>query len=141
MFIGLPNCLIDTDNITPDFEDVIKKSFAIYTRGTNPAYMYQDKLSYLDAVRRAAHNCMDTGEAVRDLIKDKFAYELEENGEIAEKEDFYSIEFMEECFEQGFLPFYSRFYSDKQSGNEKVMKVLLDIVKIVVNYEEGDLNV
>ena len=138
MLIGLPNCMIDTDNITPDFEEKIKKSFAVYTRGTNPDYMYQDKLSYLDAVRRAAHNCMDSGEAVRDLIKDKFAYELDENGIFAEEEDFLSIEFMEMCFDMGFLPFYSKDYSSRQRGNEKVMKVLLDVIRIVVNYEVGE---
>lgn len=137
MILNLPNNgVIDTQNITPEFENIVKKSFAGYTEGTNPEYMYQDKLCYLDRLRKVFHRVECTSDAVNALIKEDFAYALDEFGEIKGEEDFYNIEFMEECFDAGFLPMYLNGYGATKRNYEKDMKVLLDIIKIVVNYKE-----
>lgn len=136
MIIRLPNNgVIDTDNITPDFEGIVKKSFAGYTAGTKKEFMHHDKLSYLDSIRRKMHGVDYTNNAVCELLKEKFAYGLDEFGEITDKDDFFCIEFMEECFDKGFLPMYSYEYSSDRRESEKIMQVLFDIIKIVLNYD------
>ena len=46
--------IIDLDNIPENFEAEIQKAFAEYTEGTNPAYMYQDKLAFIDRMCQLA---------------------------------------------------------------------------------------
>lgn len=137
MIIDLPNNgTIDTNNITDDFEDIVKKSFAGYTEGTRTEYMYQDKLCYIDVLRKRLHG--DTG--VNELIKSSFEYELDNYGEIKDSSDFYTIEFMEQCFNKGFMPLYVQGIGSTSRADERIMKTILNIIKIVVNYEppEGE---
>ena len=138
MIINLPNNgTIDTSNITNDFEEIVKKSFAGFTEGTAKDYRYQDKLLYLDLVRKKFHKYINSYDAVKEVLMSRFEYELDEYGEIPSEDDFYNMEFMETCFDAGFMPMYDTYSATSSSENERIMKVLADIVKIVINYEDS----
>ena len=138
MTIELPRGLkIDIDNVPENLEELVAKSFAEYTEDTHKNYTYQDKLCYIDVMVQKLHHA-DSTAAVNDEIKARFEYELEENGIIADKDEFFSQEFMEACYDRGTEDnsLYSRTYFNDCHANEKVMKILVRVIKAVINWEE-----
>jgi len=135
MIINLPYVKpIDTLDLPSDFEEQVKASFAKFTEGVSKEYQFQDKLSYLDNLRRFYLREDNTCEAVKGLIADTVIYSLENDGDI-DSRDFYSIEFMESCFELGFRPFKDKYEEYPNSDNDKTLEVIFKIIQIVVNYE------
>lgn len=137
MTIELPRGLtIDIDNVPENLEELVAKSFAEYTEVTHRDYTYQDKLHYIDVMVRKLHHA-DSTAAVNDEIKSLFEYKLDEYGNIADKDDFYSQEFMEQCYNRGQKDheLYSHNYFNDHRANEKVMKILVRVIKAVINWE------
>lgn len=61
MIIRLPQIgQIDTENLPDNFDEVIERSFQRYTAGTRKEYRYQDKLEYIDAMRKQFWHARDT---------------------------------------------------------------------------------
>ena len=49
MRIDLPRMdTFDLNEVPSNFRELVQTAFAEYTEGTNPDYMYQDKLCYID---------------------------------------------------------------------------------------------
>lgn len=146
MIIRLPrNVKIDIYNIPDNFDNIIRKTFRDYTEGTHKAYRYCDKLSFIDRCVELLHRNTASDTEVKNLIMDRTEYELDEYGEFPEKDDFWSFEFMCDCYDKGKKDslMYSKYYSQSEcidSGdkhlNDKVMKLLVRIIKVVINYEE-----
>lgn len=137
MIINLPWVEpINTQNLPENLEELVKKSFREFTKGTRKEYQHEDKLLYLDNLRKAYLREDNTEKAVRNLVSGETMYYLEEYGEMPSTEDILSVDFMETCYKEGFRPFYD--YYDEVSGsrNSEALSVILDIIKIVVNYEE-----
>lgn len=137
MIINLPWIEpIDTQRLPENFEELVKKSFREFTKGTNIDYRHVDKLLYLDNLRKAYLREDNTEEAVRNIVSEKTMYYLEEYGEMPDTGDILSVEFMEICYKEGFRPFFSHCYENSPIKNSKTLSVILSIIKIVVNYEE-----
>lgn len=130
------NVIMDTDNIPEDFEEQIKASFEVYTHGTAEDYTYQDKLAYIDVCRKHLHRAEDTEHCIRELMKEYLEYQVSEFGEIPNKDDYFSVEFMENCYENGRTNLYHHYTGDHHI-DDKIMDLLCRAIKVVVNYEHG----
>lgn len=137
MIINLPWIEpIDTQNLPENFEELVKKSFREFTRGTNIDYRHEDKLLYLDNLRKAYLREDNTEKAVRNLVSGETVYYLEEYREMPNTEDILSVDFMETCYKEGFRPFHDNYGEASENKVNEILSVILDIIKIVVNYEE-----
>lgn len=137
MIVTLPRGLkIDTDNIPDNLPEMVQKAFAEFTEGTAKSYQYQDKLSFIDLMIEKLH-CVDASEKVNRKIKNTFAYELDEFGELAEPSEFLSIEFMEDCYRDGMDDHrLNSKFTDDYHTNEKIMKIEAIVIKAVMEYED-----
>ena len=128
---------IDTNNVPTNFEEVGKKSFGKFTEGTYEEYRAEDKLLYIDNLRSCylyPHD-INSNDGVRDLMHEMLDYKLDECDDFVEKEDFLNFEFMERCYEAGDRPLYKHMEGVSGSTDHRIQELVLEIVKIVVNYE------
>lgn len=136
MKFDLPRGLIvDTNNIPDDFEKQVQKVFAEYTECTHRDYTYQDKLLFIDVCVHILHGDLDNDTAVMELMKDTFEYQVSEYGDFPDETDFLSTEFMEICYDAGAK---SQCLYFRNSGHEveKIEKMLIRIIKAVLDYEK-----
>lgn len=137
MIINLPWVEpINTQNLPENFEELVKKSFREFTKGTRKEYQHEDKLMYLDNLRKSYLREDNAEKDVRNLIQRKVMQDLEEYGEMPDTGDILSVEFMEICYDEGFRPFHHYYDWASASRNSKALSVILHIIKIIVNYEE-----
>ena len=113
------------------------KSFHNFTEGTAKIYEFEDKLHYLDNLRKSLH-AGSTDEHVRRLVCKRVEHRMEEEGDFPDRKDFLCIEFMEHCFDEGFMPFHDTYYFGSKSGNEECLRSILRIIRTVVNYSEEE---
>lgn len=141
MYITLPKGIsVDIDNVPDDFEKEVQNAFADFTKGTNPKFMYEDKLYFIDLMTNYLHH-QDATEKVNDRIVSAFRHELNEYGEFAEESEFLTREFMEECYEMGVddAQLYSRYFTKHgKHDNEKIMRIECRVIKAVMDYEWGN---
>lgn len=134
--------VVDINNVPEDFDAIIAKSFSEFTYGTAKEYTYQDKLYYIDLMRKYAHQNsdeeIDSWDEVKKLIKKRFEYNLEENGEITSEYEYLNTDFMVECYEAGLRegnrPLYDK-YGDDHHIYDKVMSLLSRAIKVVMDWE------
>lgn len=126
--------VIDINQIPQDFDQIIRKSFSEYTEGTSKAYTYQDKLAYIDVCRKLLHKAEDAQNCVIELMKKRMEYEVSEYDSIPDKEDYFSVEFMEHCFDEGRTNLYHHYTGDHHI-DDKIMELLVRVIKVVINYE------
>lgn len=139
MIINLPWVEpINTQNLPENLEELVKKSFREFTKGTRKEYQHEDKLLYLDNLRKAYLRENNTEKAVRNLVSGETMYYLEEYGEMPNTEDILSVDFMETCYKEGFRPFHDNYGEASENKVNEIFSVILDIIKIVVNYEEAE---
>lgn len=138
MIIKLP-CIdpIDTLDVPNDFEENVKDSFKRFTQYTNPKYTHEDKLLYLDNLRGYLHPS-DSYNAVKNLIMVKAEFELDEYGNFPDKDDYWNMEFMCDCYEKGDKPLRDTYEKKSSSANDQTLKVIFEIIKIVVNWSGDD---
>ena len=137
MIINLPWIKpIDTQALPENFEELVKKSFHEFTKGTRKEYQHEDKLRYLDNLRKAYLREDNTEKAVRNIVSRETMYQLEEYGEMPDTGDILSVEFMETCYDEGFRPFYDHYNEVSGDINSETLSIILDIIRIVVNHEE-----
>lgn len=137
MIIRLPHVEpIDTLNLPIDFEDRVKQSFFIFTECTNKDYVNEDKLLYIDNLRRYwLHEDISGEQAVKHLIMQTAEFELDEYGDLPAREDFWSLEFIGYCYEKGRNIKLKDEYENSSSRNNKTLNVISEIIKIVMNWE------
>lgn len=138
MLIRLPGVeSFNTLNLPDDFEERVKKSFGKFTQGTHKDYTQIDKLQYIDNLKRYYIRGLQSGrEEVKKLIGEKVYEYLEEYGEMPDGSEILSLDFMEECYEKGSLHFNDNTYELRTSDNNKTLKVIAEIIKIVMNWEK-----
>lgn len=142
MKILLPrNLEIDLDDIPDNLEEQVQKCFSEYTEGTNPKFMYHDKLGFIDVMVRKLHGNKDSDDAVIDAMKDYMEYEVEEHGCIPNERDYLDVGFMEHCYNLGqrSMKMYSRDWANTRLKHDadKIMIVLCRATKAVMDYEWG----
>ena len=140
MIIRLPRKLtVDLDNIPDDFDQIIRDTFRDYTEGTRDDYCFEDKLCFIDRCVELLRSVKDPDDEVMELMKDYLEYEVRECGSIPDEGDYLSIEFMENCFragrEKSRLFSYSEKYARNRRDHEKVEKLLLRIMRVVIDYD------
>lgn len=127
--------MVDTNNIPVDFDTMVLEAFKDFTRGTNPRYMYQDKLAFIDSCAECLHKAHDSYDAVKNLILKQTEWNLDEYGELPDADEFWDMGFMCECYENGRKA--ASLY-DHYTGNHRIDDVIMDllvrVIKVVINY-------
>ncbi len=141
MTVNLPmKMTVDVYNLPDDFEIQVQQAFTEFTCGTSKDYTYQDKLYFIDLASKHLHGEKPSEESVRQLMHDKFDYELDECGRFADETDFYSIEFMEWCYQEGAenQKLHSRTFEGVKDHHdrEKIEEMLVRFIKAVIDYEK-----
>lgn len=72
---------IDTLNLPDNLEEQVRTSFGKFTHGTAEDYTFEDKLLYLDNLRKFLHP-LDSEDSVRKIILDSAEFKLDEYGEL-----------------------------------------------------------
>ena len=100
--INLPRGLeVDIFNLPEDFKEQVEQAFEEYTSGTAKAYMYVDKLGFIDRCVEYLNGNEDSEDAVNALVEKAMIAEWRNNGELIKEDDIYSIEFMKDCYGKG----------------------------------------
>lgn len=124
---------IDTDHIPDDFDEKVRESFRRFTDGTAKDYTFVDKLAYIDVMRRNLHQANDAEVCVRKMINGLMDYHIREIGDIPEKSDFLSVDFMTSCFDAGRTNLYAHYTGDHRI-DYVIMKLLVRAIKVVIDY-------
>ena len=116
-----------------DFREQIKKSFRDYTKGTNPEYIVEDKLSFINLIRELNFN-VSGKQIVNERIRDEF----DDKNEVYLISDANSIE---EMIDEGLARYkkdWNRWSGDKHV-DEMVCILVADAIKIVMEYSELEI--
>ena len=139
--INLPRELeVDIFNLPEDFKEQVEETFKKYTSGIAKAYMYADKLGFIDRCVECLNGNEDSDKVVNSLVEEAMIAEWRNNGEIIEEDDIYSFEFMEDCYKKGKedAKLNSHFGTDDHHIYDQIQKVLVQVITIVMNYEDKE---
>ena len=139
--INLPRGLeVDIFNLPEDFKEQVEQAFREYTSGTAKAYMYADKLGFIDRCVECLNGNEDSDKVVNSLVEEAMIAEWRNNGEIIKEDDIYSFEFMEDCYKKGKedAKLDSHFGTDDHHIYDQIQKVLVQVITIVMNYEDKE---
>ena len=143
MIIRLPgNLKFDLNEIPDDFEDQVKKAFGEYTNGTSKDYTYQDKLCFIDHIVGKLHKAGDEWDAVKNLLLERFEYNLDNYGDLPDRSDFETIEFMQDCYKRGREDgrLYYQFEDDNGIRDHHIYDKIMDLeyraIKAVIEWED-----
>ena len=78
------------DEPPENLEFYVMKSFHNFTEGTAKVYEFEDKLRYLDNLRKSLH-AGSTDEHVRRLVCKRVEYSMAEEGDFPDREDVISF--------------------------------------------------
>ena len=136
--IKLPRGLeVDIFHLPENFDEEIKRTFREYTRETSKDYRDCDRLGFIDICVRLINGDKDSYDVVDKKVKDFISYQWKEYGQLDNKDDVYSIDFMADCYSDGVqnTVLCSNFGSDDHHIYDQIQHVLARIIKTVANYE------
>lgn len=139
--INLPRGLeVDIFDLPEDFKEQVEQAFREYTSGTSKAYMYVDKLGFIDRCVEYLNGDEDSDDVVNSLVEETMIAEWRGNGEIIKEDDIYSFEFMEGCYRKGKegAELNSHFGTDDHHIYDQIQKVLVQVITIVMNYRDEE---
>lgn len=139
--INLPRGLeVDIFNLPEDFKEQVEEAFEMYTSGTAKAYMYVDKLGFIDRCVECLNGNEDSDDTVNTLVEEAMIAKWRDNGGIIKENDIYSFEFMKDCYRKGKedARLNSHFGTDDHHIYDQIQKVLVRIIKVVMNYEDKE---
>lgn len=139
--INLPRGLeVNIFDLPEDFKEQVEQAFREYTSGTAKAYMYVDKLGFIDRCVEHLNGDKDSDDVVNSLVEEATIAEWRSNGEIIKEDDIYSFEFMENCYRKGKedAKLNSHFGTDDYHIYDQIQKVLVRIIRVVMNYEDKE---
>lgn len=137
--VKLPrNLEVDIFHLPEDFDEQVKRVFGEYTRETSKAYRDCDRLGFIDCCVRHLNGDIDPDDAVNNMVEDYMLHEWRNEGALLEKEDLYCFDFMEDCYKKGIknAEVCSHFGSDDHHIYDEIQRVLVRVIRIVMNYEE-----
>lgn len=135
--IDTPRTTIDLVNPPENLEEIIQHYFSDYTSGTNPDYMDDDKLAYIDLIRKKIHPEKESYEAVKKKLTDWFEYQLDESERVPDISECWSVEFFEDCYNDGDKKLYDKQYGWKDMNHhqyDKIHHTLVRIIAAIINY-------
>lgn len=139
--INLPRGLeVDIFNLPEDFKEQIEQEFREYTSGTTKAYTYVDKLGFIDCCVRHINGNKDSYDVVDQKVEDYITSQWREYGQLDNKYDVYSTDFMADCYADGVrnAVLCSHFGTDDHHIYDQIQKVLVQVITIVMNYEDKE---
>lgn len=137
--IILPRGLkVDIFKLPEDFKEQIKQAFKEYTQETNKDYRDCDRLGFIDCCVRHINGDKNAYDVVDEKVKDFISYQWEEYGQLNNKDDVYSVDFMEICYSEGVhnAVLCSHFGIDDHHIYDQIQKVLVQVIKVVMDYDE-----
>ncbi len=127
---------VNVFDVPENFETQIKMLFQEYTSGTAKDYRDEDKLRFIDAMRKTVHNYpLTPDDAVNNIVKEYMLSYYDDTGELLQEEDIYCNEFMQECFCRGMMNLHDD-YGDDHYIYDEVHKLLVRAIKVVINYQD-----
>ena len=139
--INLPRGLeVDIFDLPEDFKEQVEQAFKEYTSEMAKAYMYADKLGFIDRCVEYLNGNEDSEDVVNTLVEEAMIAEWRNNGEIIKEDDIYSIDFMKDCYRKGKedARLNSHFETDDHHIYDQIQKVLVQVITIVMNYEDKE---
>lgn len=139
--INLPRGLeVNVFDLPEDFKEQVEQAFKEYTSGTTKAYMCVDKLGFIDRCVEYLNGGEDSDDAVNSLVEEAMIAEWRNNSEIIKEDDIYNIDFMEDCYRKGKedARLNSHFGTDDHHIYDQIQKVLVQVIAIVMNYEDKE---
>lgn len=139
--INLPRGLeVDIFNLPEDFKEQVEQEFREYTSGTAKAYMYVDKLGFIDSCVRYINGDKNSYDVVDEKVEDFITAQWREYGQLDNKDDVYSADFMADCYAEGVqnAVLCSHFGTDDHHIYDQIQKVLVQVITIVMNYEDKE---
>lgn len=118
-----------------DFRDKIKKSFMNYTKGTNPDYILQDKLTFINLIRE-----LNFDVSGRQIVNERIREEFDDKNEVY-LEDVSDTNSIEEMIDEGLYRYkkdWNRWSGDKHV-DEMVCVLVADAIKTVMEYSELEI--
>lgn len=113
-----------------EFKRNIREAFREYTAGTNPDYILQDKLSFIDLIRE-----LNFDASSRRLVNNYIRNKVDEYGTFSIDEEFDTYT-MESLIDEA-VGRYKRDWSDwspDKHVNEMAMKFIWIAIKVVMNF-------
>lgn len=116
---------IPLDNPPDNLEELAREAFRSFTYGTTKEYMDEDKLSFLDNIRKQL-NPEDFDEYYREYAHDELDWAIDESdGDFDLHEDVdLAHEFAESCFDKGFKPFKKEGAGRNNIVNHSLVRVI-----------------
>ena len=138
MKITLPRgAQIDIDNVPENLEEIVQKTFGEYTYGTASDYTDEDRLRFIDCMTKNLHHA-DAYYGVKDLIMEQYEYELDDQGRLMDSDEFYTLEFMQSCYERGNEHAKLCYHCDDHHVYDKVNRIIARIVRAVMSWERSE---
>ena len=119
-----------------NFRARIKKAFAEYTEETNPDYIVQDKLEFIDLIRELNFN-VSAEQIINERMRNTFDYKNE-----VCSDDICDTNVIEELIDEG-VSMYKRGWHHWSGDNhvDKIASVLVaDAIKTVLEYSEIEVD-
>lgn len=113
-----------------EFKRQIRDAFQEYTAGTNPDYILQDKIMFIDLIRELNFKISSRqilNECIRDQVDDAGSFDIEKS---------FDTDDLELLIDEG-VSRYSRSWtnwSPDKHVNEMAMKFIWIAIKVVMNY-------
>ncbi|MEQ2422273.1 hypothetical protein WMO23_05945 [Megasphaera sp. CLA-AA-H81] len=121
---------LNDEKFLEEFRRNIRDAFREYTVGTNPDYILQDKIMFIDLIRELNFKISSRqilNECIRNLVDDAGSFDLE---------DSFDTDDLEQLIDEG-ISRYSRSWtnwSPDKHVNEMAMKFIWIAIKVVMNY-------
>ena len=137
MNFNLPHVgVMNTEQLPENFDVYVKVSFQTYSQTTARAYQHEDKLSYIDLMRKEFWQVKNAREIAIKTLMDWYKRFARQKGKYGVVDPEQVCKFGTDCVEAGFLPLCGNYARD-QAENEQARKVLFRIIYVVTNYLEG----
>jgi len=139
--INLPRGLeVDIFNLPDNFEEEINRVFGEYTQKTVKDYRDCDRLRFIDCCVRHINGNKKSYDVVDEKVEDFITAQWREYGQLDNKDDVYSADFMADCYEEGVqnAVLCSHFGTDDHHIYDQIQEVLAQVITIVMNYEDEE---
>ena len=137
--INLPRGLeVDIFDLPENFDKEVNRVFGEYTRETSKDYRDCDRLGFIDCCVRHINGNKDGYDVVDQKVEDFITSQWREYGQLDNKDDVYSVDFMADCYAEGVrnAVLCSHFGIDDHHIYDQIQKVLVRIIRDVMSYED-----
>lgn len=118
------------ETLISEFKRQIREAFQEYTAGTNPDYILQDKIMFIDLIRELNFEVSSRqilNECIRNQVDDAGSFDLENS---------FDTDDLEQLIDEG-VSRYSRSWTNwtpDKHVNEKAMTFIWIAIKVVINF-------